>query len=163
MKRFLALSLVAAVIGLGIPVSASAAPSAGVIAGMAKDWSGQAVPNVTVRLRNLVSGSLAGTTRTAASGAFTFENVAAGHYVVETVDLSGRVTAASSAVDLSAGAALKNILVTAPRAMAGQGTAAAAGGGSFFTSTAGILLIAAAAAGTVIAIVATTGDESPSK
>jgi hypothetical protein len=163
MKRFLALSLVVAMVGLGIPVSAGAAPTTGAIAGVAKDSTGIPLSSVTVRLRNVVSGSLAGTARTAASGAFAFENLSAGHYVVEAVDLSGRVTAASASLDLRSGAALRNVTITAPSARAQGGAAAAGGGGSFFTSTAGILLLSAAAAGTVIAIVATTGDESPKK
>jgi len=163
MRRFLALSLVAAMVGLGIPISATAAPSAGVIAGVAKDSTGLPLSNVTVRLRDVVSGTLAGSGRTGTSGSFSFGNLAAGHYVVETVDLSGRVMAASAALQLGTGAALKNIVVTTPYAKAQGTTAATAGGGSFFTSTAGILLIAAVAAGTVIAIVAAKDDESPSR
>jgi hypothetical protein len=165
MKRFLALALVVALATLGVPTASFAGARVNSsVAGVAKDTMGRPMANTTVRLRNVVTGQLAGTTRTSVAGAFAFENLTSGNYIVETLDSNGRIVAASSSLDLAPGATLTGIAVTVPNAATQAGGAAAAGGGgSFFTSTGGIILLAAIGAGVVTGIVVATGDSSPSK
>jgi len=162
MKRLLALALVVALVTLGVPTSTFAGPRVNSsVAGIAKDMTGSPLANTTVRLRNVLTGQLAGTTRTSIAGAFLFENLKSGNYIVETLDAAGRIVAASSSVDLAPGASMTGVAVTAPAAPKKAG--AAAGGGSFFTSTTGIILLAAIGAGVVAGIVVATRDSSPSK
>jgi hypothetical protein len=160
----LALALVVALVTLGVPTSSFAgARMTSSVAGVAKDMTGSPLANTTVRLRNIMTGQLAGTTRTSVGGAFTFENLASGNYIIETVDASGRIVAASSSVDVAPGAAMTGVAVTAPAAAKQAGAAAGAGGGSFFTSTTGIVLLAAIGAGVIAGVVVATRDSSPSK
>jgi hypothetical protein len=165
MKRLLALTLVAALVSLGVPTASFAGPRINSsVAGVAKDSTGRPLANTTVRLRNVLTGQLAGTTRTSMAGAFTFENLASGNYVVETLNAAGRVVAASASVDLAPGATLSGVAVTAPSDAAAAAAQGGASGGSFFTSTGGIILLAAIGAGVVTGIVLATGnDSSPSK
>jgi hypothetical protein len=160
MKRFFALALVAALVGLGVPAPLAAAQQTGSLAGIAKDNGGNPLGNYTVRLRNVASGQLVGTGKTAADGAFTFSNLQAGNYVIEIVDAAGKVIATSASIPLAAGAALTGVVVTASAASAAA-IAGAAGAGSFFTSTGGIVLLAAVGVGVTAGIVKATG--SPSK
>jgi hypothetical protein len=164
MKRMLALTLVAALAFLGVPTASFAgAPINSSVAGVAKDTTGKPLVNATVRLRNVITGQLAGTARTTGAGAFTFQNLASGNYVVETLNDAGRVTAASASVDLAPGAAVSGVAVTAPAdaaAGAGQGGSS---GGSFFSSTGGLILLGAIAAGVITGVVIATNDSSPSK
>ena len=164
MKRLLALALVVALVTLGVPTSTFAGPRVNSsVAGIAKDMTGSPLANTTVRLRNVLTGQLAGTTRTSIAGAFLFENLKSGNYIVETLDAAGRIVAASSSVDLAPGASMTGVAVTAPAAPKQAGAPAVAGGGSFFTSTTGIILLAAIGAGVVAGIVVATRDSSPSK
>lgn len=163
MKRFFALTLVCALIGLGVPgvTFAAAHPQTGQVAGVAKNQGGQALANQTVRLRNVGTGQTAGTAQTSATGEFSFGNLAAGNYVAEIVDASGKVIGTSATLSLSASTmTLTGVAVTTSGAGAAAGAVA---GGSFFKSTAGIVLLAAAGGGAVAAVVATRGDESPKK
>ena len=162
MKRFLALSLVVALVGLGVPTTAVAAPrlNAGV-AGVAKDGAGQPLANVAVRLRSLSSGLLAGSSRTSAAGGFAFENVVPGSYIVETLDVAGRVMAASAAVNLTAGATVSGVSVTSTAAMGARAGGGAAGG-SALTSTKGLLIIGGlVAAGAGYGIYQLTKSDTP--
>ncbi len=164
MKRILALALVVTLVTLGVPTSSFAGPRLNSsVAGVAKDSAGKPLANATVRLRNVLTGQLAGTTRTSIAGSFTFENLASGNYVIETLNGAGRVMAASASVDVAPGATVTGVAVTAPAEAGAQGgTAAAAGGGSFFTSTTGIIVLAAIGAGVVTGIVLATGDDDTS-
>jgi hypothetical protein len=162
MKRLLSLALVLALVTVGMPATSFAGPRVNSsVAGTAKDTTGKPLVNTTVRLRNVVTGQVAGTSRTTLAGAFSFENLTSGNYIVETVNAAGRIMATSSSIDVAPGAVLTGVAVTAP-ADAPQ-AAAAAGGGSFFTSTAGIVLLAAIGAGVVTGIVVATRDDSGSK
>lgn len=166
MKRVLALALVVALISIGVPTSSFAGPRVNSsVAGIAKDTTGRPLVNTTVRMRNVVTGQIAGTARTSLSGAFTFENLTSGNYIVETVNAAGRVVATSSSLDLAPGATVTGVAVTAPADVAAQagGAAAAAGGGSFFASTGGIILLAAIGAGAVAGLYYGTKDDSPAK
>jgi hypothetical protein len=164
MKRVLALALIVALVSIGMPMSSFAGPRVNSsVAGIAKDMSGRPLANTTVRMRNVVTGQIAGTARTSLSGAFTFENLTSGNYIVETVNAAGRVVATSSSLDLAPGASVTGVAVTAPAEVAAAQAAAAAGGGSFFASTGGIVLLAAIGAGAVAGIYYATKDDSPSK
>jgi hypothetical protein len=165
MKRVLALVLVVALVSIGLPTASFAGPRVNSsVAGIAKDTTGRPLVNTTVRMRNVVTGQIAGTARTSLSGAFTFENLTSGNYIVETVNAAGRVVATSSSLDLAPGASVTGVAVTAPADVAAQaGAAAAAGGGSFFASAGGIVLLAAIGAGAVAGIYYATKDDSPSK
>lgn len=164
MKRFFALLLVVALVNMGVPALVSGAPETltGRIAGSARSQTGQPLVNYTVQVRNVATGQLVGTARTSVTGDFVFDNLAAGHYVGEVLDAAGRIVATSASLTLARGAmSLGGVAITAGGA---QGTQAAGGAGAFFKSTAGILLLVAAGVGTTIAIiVATRGEESPSK
>jgi hypothetical protein len=115
MKRVLALVLVVALVSIGLPTASFAGPRVNSsVAGMAKDTTGKPLSNTTVRLRNVITGQLAGTARTSLSGAFTFENLSSGNYIVETVDANGRIMATSSSLDVAPGATIAGVAVTAP-------------------------------------------------
>jgi hypothetical protein len=164
MRRLLALALIVALVTIGVPISSFAGPRVNSsVAGIAKDTTGKPLANTTVRLRNVLTGQVAGTARTSLSGAFTFENLPSGNYIVETVDAAGRIMATSSSLDVAPGATMSGVAVTAAAPAAAQAGAAAAGGGTFFTSTAGIILLAAIGAGAVAGIYYATKDDSPSK
>jgi hypothetical protein len=163
MKRLLALTLAVALVGIGIPVTAGAAARQGTasLAGIAKNAGGQALPNYTVRLRNVANGQLAGTTTSNVEGAFSFTGLAQGNYVIEVVDAAGRIIATSTSISVAAGAAVTGVAVTISAAGAAAAAAAAGGGiGAFFTSTSGILLLAAAGAGVAAGIVKATASPS---
>jgi len=161
MKRLLAFTLAVALVLLGVPAPLAAAQQTGSLAGIAKDNGGNPLAGYTVQLRNVGTGQLAGTTTSAANGAFSFANLPAGTYVIELVDATGKIIAVSVNIPLAAGATLTGIAVTAS-ALGAAGMAAGAGGiGAFFSSTGGIVLLAAAGAGIAVGVVKATG--SPSK
>src|SRR5260370_23016589 len=65
--------------------------------GTAQTAQGQSLANYTVRLRNLQTGELTGTTTSNASGQFTFPGLNPGNYVVEVVNPAGTILATSTA------------------------------------------------------------------
>jgi hypothetical protein len=142
------------------PVLASAAQGqsvAGTISGSATDAGGKAIANVGVRLRNVVSGELFGsTTTTNAAGQFTFVGVTPGTYAVEVFNTTG-VAGTSVSITLGNGSAVTGVSVVA--SLAGG----ASTGGSFFSSTVGIITVAAAGAAVAGVTVAAQGTESPSR
>jgi hypothetical protein len=165
MKRLLALALVVALVTLGVPTSSFAGPRTNSsVAGTAKDTTGKPLANTTVRLRNILSGQLAATARTSIGGAFGFENLASGNYIVETVNAAGRIVATSSSLDVAPGAAVTGVTVTAPADVTAQaGAAAAVGAASFWSSAGGMALLAAIGTGAVAGIYYGTKEDSPSK
>jgi hypothetical protein len=166
MKRFLALVLTLALVTLGLPtVSFAAGPqTSGQVAGTAQTGNGSPIANGTVRLRNTGTGEVAGTSRTAVNGAYSFGNVPAGNYVVELVDANGAVIATSMPVTLAAGSmAVTGVALTTAVGKAGVGAVGASGAGAFFHSTGGILLLAAAGGGAVAGIYAATRTTSASQ
>jgi hypothetical protein len=158
MKRFFSLALVLALVSIGVPLGA-AAPQNASLAGIARNAGGDPLVNHTVRLRNVATGQIAGTTWSSAQGAFSFTGLAQGNYVIEVVDATGKIIATSASIPVATGAAITGVTVTASAASAAA-IGAAAGTGSFFTSTAGIVLIAAAGVGATAAIVRATGSAS---
>jgi uncharacterized protein (DUF2141 family) len=169
MRRILALTLALAIVSLGVPRTSSAAgrqvaakAANGRVDGVVKDSGGQPVTNRGVRLRDAVKAQVVSTSRTNSGGAFSFDNVPAGTYVVEVIDDRGGVVALSGPLTLNTGSMLVDGLVIVLQSDQAAAAVVAAGG-SFFSSTAGMLILAAAGAGAVVAIKALTSDKSPSK
>lgn len=168
MKRFLALALALAIVFLGVPGVSSAAgrqaSSSSQVAGTATSQAGTPMANTTVRLRNMATGEVAATSRTSASGAYTFAKVPAGNYVVELVDNNGAVIATSAPVALATGSmSIQGVALTPAAGKAGVGAVAGTSTGHFFTSTAGIVLLVGAGAGAVAGVVVATRTTSPSR
>jgi hypothetical protein len=169
MRKFLSLALVVAIVSLGMPsVSFAAGRGAqqgnGQVMGTARSEAGSPIANATVRLRNSATGDVVATSKTTATGEFSFGNVPTGSYVVELVDGNGAVIATSAAVSLAPGAtSVTGVALTAAVGKAGVGAVAATGGGHFFTSTGGIVLLAAVGAGVVAGVYFATRTTSASQ
>ena len=169
MRKILALTLALAIVSLGVPSTSSAAgqqvqakAANGRVAGVVKNSGGQPVTNRGVRLRDTVKAQVISTSRTDNAGAFSFDKVPTGTYIVEVINDRGAVVALSGPLTLDTGSLLVDgvvIILESDQAAA----AVLAAGGSFFSSTAGMLILAAAGAGAVVAIKAATSDKSPSK
>ena len=136
------------------------------LSGTATSSTGQTLANVTVQLRNVVTGQLAGSTTASATGTFSFAGLQAGQYAVEVVNAAGTIVGTSAAITVTAGAVVTGVTVTASAAIAGGAAAgagaAAAGAAAAGISTAVIVTTVAAAAG-VAAVVAVAVNASPSK
>jgi Carboxypeptidase regulatory-like domain len=156
----LAVSIVPSV---AAPVPAGQQPT-GLVAGSARSASGQGMPNVTVRLRNLQTGQFAGETMAGADGSFSFAGLGPGNYAVEVLNAEGAVIGTSSSISLTTTAMTATNLVVSTSAVARTAAVAAAAGGSFFTSTLGVVTVAAIGAGVAgTIVVATNGAASPSR
>ncbi len=142
---------------LAAPAARAAQEPAASLAGTAHNAAGETVPNITVQLRDLATGQLAGTTTSSATGSFEFTGLAAGNYSIEIVNAAGQIIGTSAAVPVVAGAAVTGVTVTAAGAAAAAAASAATG-----VSSALIVTTAAAAAG-VAAIVTVVPDASPSQ
>jgi hypothetical protein len=82
--------------GVAADLSAGAVEGArrsGSVFGYLWDARGEPIADATVRLRNVVSGTVEASALTAANGAFRFESVETGTYLVEYVDEHGRLVA----------------------------------------------------------------------
>ncbi len=157
-------AIVTMAIVLGLALMADAGQGTGRIAGTARDAQNQVLPNVKVQLRNVDTGQLVATSRAAGDGRFEFTGLNPGNYVVEIVDDDGKIIGLSPSMALAAGGVISGVMIGATAAGALAGAAAtAAGAGAFFTTTGGILLLAGVAAGVTVAVIASTGDASPSK
>src|SRR5262245_33566878 len=121
----------------------------GTISGTATTQQGQTAASYTIRVRNVQTNELAGSTTTAANGTYTV-SVPGGQYVVELVDVSGKVVGTTAAVAVTPGAT-----VTANVAA----TSATASGGKFPLA----VVVGVAAAGGVAADVAGAVTASPSR
>ena len=167
MKKLLASALCLALSMSVAPVNLIAAGRAiaqtnGAISGMAT-VDGKPLGNVTVRLRNVDNGTLAGETKANANGQFSFSGLGPGNYVVETVAANGTILGTSTAIALTAAAmVVTGVSVgTSAAVMAGAGAAAAAGAGAVgagLSTTAIVLIGTGVALGTAGVIVATTGS-----
>lgn len=175
MRRVTASALVFA-LTFAAPLFAARAPRGGQaqglasIAGNATTSTGQTIANVTVQLRDLATGSLAGTTTSSATGTFAFAGLQAGSYAVEVVSAAGQIIATSSSIAVSAGATMTGITVSATAAaLAGAaggaaGVASAAGAGAGVgASTAIVIASVAAAAGIAGAVATSSQTASPSR
>jgi hypothetical protein len=141
----------------GVPVSVMAAPSpaakpaqqqqTGTLEGVAQGADKAPLPNYTVRVRNVQTGQLAGSTTTNAAGEFSFSSLAPSSYVVEVVDAAGKIVGLSPTLTVAAGT-VGTVTVTVSVAAA---QAIAAGTGF------SVLGLGTAASAAVIAGAATVG------
>jgi len=166
MKRVLVLAVAVAMMVSSWPVSAAgpaagrpAGNATGAIRGTAMSSTGQMLANVTVPVRNLYTGQLAGSTTSNAVGGFNFAGLNPGSYIVEVVNHAGAIVGSSAVVTVTAGATAI-VTVTAASAAGAQAGGAAAGSG---VRTAVIITTIAAAAGIVAAIAIANNDSSPSR
>jgi len=159
LKRSVMLTVVLA---LALAVTAFAAQGTGQISGTARNAQDQVLAGVKVQLRNVDTGALVATTKSAANGAFEFKWLNPGNYIVEIVDDSGKIIGASTSMTLAAGGILSGLTIAASAAGALAGAAAAGGLGAFFASTGGILLLVGIGAGVTAGVIAATGPASPS-
>jgi hypothetical protein len=171
MKKLFASILCLALVFGWTPIEITAAGrQTGQIAGTAV-VEGNPLANVSVRLRNVDTGQLVGSTTTNAQGQFNFANLPAGNFVVETVGPNGAILGTSATVALTPGAMVAGAVTVsttaAAAAAAGIGGAAAGGaaatggaaaGGGFFGTTAGILTLGAIGAAAVGVTLAVTGS-----
>src|SRR5262245_40897185 len=163
MKRVLVVAVSVAMMFSAWPVSAAGpatgrsaglAPATGTITGTATSSNGQTLSNVTVHVRNLQTGVLAGSTTSNGGGRFSFARLTPGRYVVEVADQSGPIVGSSSALDVTAGATV-TVTVNAAAATGvafGGGAAQAGGAGGSGVRTAVIITTIAAAAGIAAAV-----------
>lgn len=159
----LALSLSVAPVNL-IAAGRAIAQTNGAISGLAT-VDGKPLGNVTVRLRNVDNGTLAGETKANAQGQFSFTGLGPGNYVVETVSANGTILGTSTAIALTTAAmVVANVTVgTSAAVMAGAGAAAAgAGVGAGLSTTAWVLVATGVGLGTA-GIIAANNDGSPSR
>ena len=163
MRQIIAIALASTLSLSTLPISVvAAAAQTASIAGITQSVTGQNVANATVQLRNLGTGPLAGTTTSSATGSFGFTGLAAGNYSVEVVNAAGQIIGSSTAIPVTAGAAVTGVTVTATAA-----AAAAAGGGAaaakMLGSNKALLITTIAAAAGIATTVALVNDASPSK
>lgn len=170
MRRFVAIALsstlilqvgplMAAPAGPGTSAGGVRAPVAtGVITGTVLSSAGQTLPNYTVRLRNIQTGQLVGTTKTDPAGRFSFPGLSPANYIVEVVNPGGAIVGSSAVVAVAAGTS-DAVTVTATATTDRRRAAAAAGGG---ISRVLVVTTVAAAAG-IAGVVMLRGDASPSR
>jgi hypothetical protein len=171
MKKLLASVLCLALTVAMAPINLIAAAKfqTGQISGIAA-LEGKPIPNTTVRLRNVNSGQLVGTTTTNAAGEFSFTGLPEGEFVVETVSANGTILG-TSAVALTAGTmVVANLTIGASAAAVAAaggagavlGTAAAVGAGAGLGT--GVLVAGIVAAGLgVTGVAVALNDASPSQ
>lgn len=151
MRRFLALALAVAIVGLGVPAPVFAAgnPINGEVNGVVKTLDRGPVSGYTSRLRSMTTGYVSGSTTTNSSGKFSFTNVANGTYLVEVLNMTGAVVGTSSMVTVSSTKPVVNdVAVVVPGDDDSKKSGAA-----FLTSTEGIVLMAAIAAGVTTGVI----------
>jgi hypothetical protein len=146
-----------------VATSAYAGQGTGSIAGTATNANKVVMTGVKVQLRNVATGELAGTTQSAANGAFSFTGLNPGNFVIEIVNAAGEVIGTSASMTLAVGGVISGVTVAASAAGALAGIAAAGGLTSFLTSTGGILVLAGVGVGVTAGVIAATNDASPSR
>ena len=134
---------------------AAQAPANSSMSGSVRNPSGRSIANATVRLRDLQTGQLAGTTTSDAAGQFSFPGLAAGSFTVEIVNASGEIIGSSAPISVEPGQAITGVVVST--------TESKKKGGAFFASTAGLIAIAASGAAVAGVTVATRPTASGSK
>ena len=156
MKKLVASALVLALAIAAAPINLIAAGRAfqnGQISGVAS-LEGKPIPNITVRLRNVDSGQLVGTTTSNAAGEFSFSSLPAGNFVVETVAANGTILGTSAVALTAATMVVANLTVGASAAA----VAAAGGAGVVLGTTAAVAGVGAGlGTGVIIAGVAAAG------
>jgi hypothetical protein len=154
LRRLVTIALIAVMSLHVAPLLAAGGQAAASIAGTARTNAGRTLARTPVRLRNVVTNLIVGTTTSDDDGQFGFVGLQPGTYVVEVLGASGEIIGTSSAIGISAGAAIGGVVVTTAGLI---GATAAAGG----LSTAAILgIVGAAAAVSAIVVVKNTGSPS---
>ena len=150
-------------------IAAGRAFQTGQISGTAV-LEGKPIPNTTVRLRNVDSGSLVGSTTTNAAGEFSFTGLPEGNFVVETVSSNGTILGTSAVSLTAATMVVANLTIGASAAAVAAaggagavlGTAAAVGAGAGLGT--GVLVAGVVAAGLgVTGVAVALNDASPSQ
>lgn len=159
-RQCISLALVFSMFGV---VSSTMPQGTATLSGTARSSQNIVMSGVRVQLRNVDTGALAGTTTSAANGAFSFTGLTAGNFIVEIVDAAGNIIGVSASMAVAAGAVISGVTVAATAAGTVAAAAAAGGLGAFFTSTGGILVLAGVGAGVGAGIVAANNNASPSR
>lgn len=163
MRRFLSIVLVTAVAALGAPVGLLAADStSGSLTGTAFTVNLKPLPNATVQIRNFQTGNRVSSAISDQDGTFSFSGLEPGTYLVEIVDVSGRVIGMTAPFPIAVGPN-SNVSVVATA----DGLATLSQGGGFSLLGLGpvtsLAVLGAAGAAAVTAVVATRPDASPSR
>jgi len=166
MRRFAASTLVLAISLTGAPLFAAGpaptrqAQTTGTVTGTAQSSQGQTLANLTVRVRNLANGNLAGSTTSSAAGQFSFVGLNPGNYAIEVVNAAGEIVGTSASVAVTAGSTVNVAVTTA----AAPGVAGGAAPKKDRIGTAVVLTAVAAAAGIAGVVVAVNrSNASPSR
>jgi hypothetical protein len=125
------------------------------LSGTASDATDRALANTAVRLRDVSTGQIAGSTTTNALGQFSFLNLPAGTYLAEVINAAGQIVATSAAVVVSSGWAITGVNVNA--------SAPVRTGHSDILSPHVAIIAGAAAAAGLAGGVAIAGTASPSQ
>ena len=153
MRRFIAIGLASLLVLANAPLMFAAAKATGAVTGLARTTAGQPLADHSVRVRDVRTGDVVATSRTGANGAFVVAALEPGSYVVEIVDLAGRIVGVSTIATIAEGG-------TATLTVTAVGTHPVGGIGAVALTS----IIAASALGITGLVVALTGDEaSPSQ
>jgi len=164
MKRILSLVLASAMALSGSTLFAAGArvqPN-GSIAGTATSQTGEALPNVTVQLRDLSTGQVVQTKQKNDKGEYVFADLPAGNFAVEAVNASGQVIGTSASISVTAGQAVTGVALQANAGLLGTGGAAAAGGAGGTNKGVAAAVMIAVAAGTAFIGAQTSSSNSAS-
>lgn len=164
MRKVLVLGLIAAMAVLGVPAGAAAgvAQKGGSVSGKAEGADKAPLKNYTVRVRNVNTSAVAGSTQSGAAGEFSFASLAPGDYVIEVVDATGKVVGVSAPIAIAEGA---SVTITVNASVASALTTASHGGFSLFGlgQVASYTVLTAAGAAAVTGVIAAQKDASPSR
>ena len=158
--RFLGVALALALSLPASPLVVTAVTQAEMasLSGTATSSSGEVLANATLQLRDLGTGTIAGTTTSYSNGSFRFAAVKPGNYAVEILNAAGQIVGTSASISVVAGAAVTGVAVSATAAAVAAGAASIAG-----ITTIVAVTTAAAAAGVVGLVNVRQGDASPSR
>jgi hypothetical protein len=154
MRRFIAIALASLLMLANAPQIFAAAKATGALTGVARTTAGQPLADHSVRVRDVRTGDVVATSRTGANGAFVVAALEPGNYVVEIVDVAGRIVGVSTIAAVAEGR-------TATLTVTAVGTPPVGGRISAVALTS---IIVASALGITGLVVALTGEEaSPSQ
>jgi hypothetical protein len=154
MRRFIAIGLASLLMLANAPQLFAAAQATGALTGVARTTAGQALADHSVRVRDVRTGDVVATSRTGANGTFLVAALQPGSYVVEIVDVAGRIVGVSTIATVMGGSTA-TLTVTAVSTSLVGGRIGAVGISA---------IIAASALGITGLVMALTGDEaSPSQ
>jgi hypothetical protein len=149
--------------GRQTPTQTATQTTTGTINGVARTSDQKPISDCTANARDAGTGQVADTKKCTPAGAFVFSGLQPGSYVVEVVDVTGKIVALSPAVSVAAGTAVS---VTVTSTLAAGAIAAAAGGGIGLLglgTAATVAVIAAAGAVAIVAVNAAQADASPNQ